>query len=213
MSKRKIFSLLFGGDVAIAAGTKVISKSKMEQLVSMQDVLKKVQEDANRFKLQMMKEIEIEREQARKKGFEEGLKSWAKHLAALEDATKKVQNDIQKLVVPVALKAARKIVGRETSLAPETTVEIVANTLRAVSQDRQITVYVHPTSLDLFEKNKATLKSVFDRLETLSIQPRDDIPPGGCIIETETGIINAEIEEQWVHLQKAMESALNTQKR
>lgn len=208
MSKRKVFSLLLGGDVALAAGTKVLSKKKMEQLVSVQDILKKVQEDAARFKIQMMKEIEVERDQARKKGFEEGLKSWAKHLAALEEATKKAQHDLQKMVVPVAIKAARKIVGRETTLAPETTVEIVANTLKAVSQDRQITVYIHPSNLDLFEKNKATLKSVFDRLETLSIQPRDDIPPGGCVIETETGIINAEIENQWVHLQQAMESAL-----
>ena len=49
------------------------------------------------------------------------------------------------------------------------------------------------------------IKKIFERLENLSIQERDDIEPGGCIIETEAGIINAQLENQWRSLEIAFD--------
>ena len=44
---------------------------------------------------------------------------------------------------------------------------------------------------------------MFEQINILSIQEKGDISPGGCIIETETGIINASIENQWNALELA----------
>jgi type III secretion protein L len=38
----------------------------------------------------------------------------------------------------------------------------------------------------------------------LSLRDRSDIQPGGCIIETEGGIINAQLENQWRVLENAL---------
>jgi type III secretion protein L len=44
---------------------------------------------------------------------------------------------------------------------------------------------------------------MFEQLQFLGVQERPDIAPGGCIIETENGIINASVDNQW----KALETA------
>jgi type III secretion protein L len=56
------------------------------------------------------------------------------------------------------------------------------------------------------EAAKSQIKKVFEHLESLSIQERSDIEPGGCMIETEAGIINAQLENQWRSLEIAFES-------
>lgn len=44
-----------------------------------------------------------------------------------------------------------------------------------------------------------------DQVESFTILDRADITPGGCIIETESGIINASFENQWRALEMAFE--------
>jgi type III secretion protein L len=55
------------------------------------------------------------------------------------------------------------------------------------------------------EANKPRIKEILEHIQTLSIKERHDITPGGCIIETETGIINASVENQWRALESAFE--------
>ena len=64
--------------------------------------------------------------------------------------------------------------------------------------------------MDILEKHKPRLRDMFEHLESLSIRPRDDIEPGGCVIETEIGIINVEMEHRWRVLEKAFEALLKT---
>ena len=89
---------------------------------------------------------------------------------------------------------------------PDRIVDIVMTSLKPVTQHRKITIYVNRADLEYVESAKPTLKKMFERLENLSIQERADIEPGGCIIETEAGIINAQLENQWRALETAFES-------
>ena len=50
--------------------------------------------------------------------------------------------------------------------------------------------------LDRVEEQRPKLKALFEHLESLAITARGDVQPGGCIIETELGIINAQLENQ-----------------
>jgi type III secretion protein L len=102
------------------------------------------------------------------------------------------------------MKAAKRIVGREIELSEDTIADIVANSLKSVSQHKKVTIYVNRKSKDILERHRQRLKDVFEQLEILSIQEREDVADGGCIIETEKGIINARIEALWEILEKAL---------
>lgn len=209
MSK-KFISLIHGNDIHIAPETKIVPADTFSSLLQATEMLEAVKEDAKQYKLSVAKECETVKEQAFKEGFEAGFQEWAKHIAYLEKEIEKAHQEVQKVVVPLALKAAKKIVGREIELNPETTVDIMTNSLKAVSQHKKIVIFVNRKDLEVLDKHKEQLKKLFEHLESLSIRERNDVQPGGCIIETESGIINAQLANKWQALEQAFAMASET---
>jgi type III secretion protein L len=78
--------------------------------------------------------------------------------------------------------------------------------LKAVAQHKQIVIYVNRQDLAALEAARPRLKDLFEQLEVLSLRERADIQTGGCVIETEGGIINAQIENRWRILENAFEA-------
>lgn len=211
MSK-KFFSLIYGDKNQISANSRIIPADAIAQLMDASEVLEKVKSDAERYKLDVAKECEKLKENAQAAGFAEGYQTWAEHVAKLEREIIRVRTDMEQLLIPVALKAAKKIVGREIELSDDTIVDIVSNSLKAVSQHKKITVYVNKKDLEPLEKSRSRLKEIFESLEILSLRERADIARGGCIIETEGGIINAQVENQWSALERAFASLMRQKK-
>jgi type III secretion protein L len=217
--KKTFFSLIEGGKVRIAPDTKVVRADDIATLLDAQQIVDKVQDEADAVRAQAQKEgealkqqvaAEAERikKQAYAEGFEQGQKVWVEHVERLDRETKQVHKELREMVVPVALQAAKKIVGREMQMHPETIVDIVANNLRAVASHRNIVIYVNKADYATFDANKPRLKQVFEHLESLVLQESKDVQPDGCIIETEGGIINAQLDNQWALLEKAFESVM-----
>ncbi|MEI8365225.1 MAG: HrpE/YscL family type III secretion apparatus protein [Parachlamydiaceae bacterium] len=211
MSKR-FFSFISENKGSISAGRHIIPSDSICQLIDAVEVLDKVKLDAEHYKLEVVKECELLKEKAQEAGFAEGYQKWADHVAKLEAEITKVRGDMEKQLVPVALKAAKKIVGREIELSEDTIVDIVANILKSVSQHKKITVYVSKKELEALERGRFRLKEIFESLEVLSLRDRPDILPGGCVIETEGGIINAQLENQWSALERAFTSFMKPKK-
>lgn len=211
MSK-KFFSMIYGDKNKITPHKHIIPAEDVCQILDAQEVLEKVQADAERYKLEITKECESLKEAAQTAGFAEGYQKWAEHVALLEEEIKKVRQDLEKLLIPVALKAAKKIVGREIELSENAIVDIVANILKSVSQHKKVTIYVNKKDLEALEQGRQRLKDVFESLEVLSLRERSDIARGGCVIETEGGIINAQLENQWGALERAFATLMKQQK-
>lgn len=211
MSK-KFFSFIHEGKLHIAPDTKVISGEAFSSLIDAQEVLKKVRDDAEQYKVEIASECEQIKENAQKEGFEHGFSQWADKVAELEDQIIRVRQDMENLIVPIALKASKKIVGRELDVSKTTVVDIIVNSLRAVAQHKKINIKVNRKDFEIVEKHRQQLKDVFENLESLSIRPQDDVDPGGCVIETEGGIINAQLENQWLILENAFQRLMKQQR-
>ncbi len=202
MSK-KLFSLIYGHKNKISANQRIIPAEAIGQLLDAQEVLTRIHHEAEQYKLDVVKECEHLKEKAQQEGFAAGYQQWAEHIAKIEEEIAKVRQELEKMLIPVALKAAKKIVGREIELSENTIVDIVSNSLKAVSQHKKITIYVNKKDLDPLEHSRTRLKQIFESLEVLSLRERSDIARGGCVIETEGGIINAQLENQWSALERA----------
>ncbi len=202
----KFFSLISKRQVHIAPGKKSIPADEFSTLQSAHEILQIVEEEAAAFREQTAIEAEKTKESAFQEGFQEGLKSLNEHLLALDKELKELREEIQKKILPLALKAARKIIGEELRLHPDRIVDIVLTSLKPVTQHRKIIIYVNKADLQILEEEKPKIKKLFEHLENLSIQERSDVEPGGCMIETEAGIINAQLENQWRALEAAFES-------
>jgi type III secretion protein L len=205
----KYFTLISGKEVRSAPDKKVIPSKEFSTLHDAAEILEAVQREALEYKKGIASETETIKELAFDEGFQEGLVSLNKHLLLLDQELKQIREDIQKRILPLAITAARKIMGEELKLNPDRIVDIVMNSLKPVTQHRKVLIYANRADLEELEKSKSKLKKMFEQLENLSIQERDDVEPGGCIIETEAGIINAQLENQWRSLEIAFESFMN----
>ena len=202
----KFFSLLSHEEVRIAPQQKRIPAEEFSTLHTAHEILEKVQREAELFKKEALLEAETLKEAAFQEGFQEGLVSLNKHLLALDQELKEIREEIQKKVLPLSLKAARKIIGEELKIHPDQIVDIVMTSLKPVTQHRKIVIYVNKADLVLLEEQRPKIKQIFEHLDSLSIQERADVESGGCIIETEAGIINAQLENQWRALESAFAS-------
>ena len=204
MSK-KFFSLINKTAIHVAPKRKILPKEQIQKLLNGDELLEEIKKDAEKYREEVTFEGEKLKEAAQKQGYEEGFKSWLEQIAKLEQEIINVRNEFQKALLPIALKAAKKIVGREIELAPEVIIDIVANSLKAVATHKKITIYVSKKDFEILEIAKPKLKSIFEVLESFTLRARADINPGGCIIETEWGIINAQLDNQWRTLERAFD--------
>lgn len=205
---KKFFSLIHGDRVHIAPKTKVIPADHFSSLLDAREIIEHVKKDAEKYKIEVAQEMEKIKEQAQKDGFEAGYQHWIEEIAKLEYEITQVRKDTEKMILPVALKAAKKIVGREIEISDTAIVDIVSNCLKSVSTHKKIIIYVNKKDVEKLEMNRPQLKQVFENLEVLYIRERPDIEQGGCVIETEGGIINAKLENQWHTIENAFDSMM-----
>ncbi|HLB52620.1 MAG TPA: HrpE/YscL family type III secretion apparatus protein [Chlamydiales bacterium] len=204
----KLFSLLSGKQVHLQPGKKRVPASEFSLLINAAELLDTARKEATDFRKEVAIEAEQIREQAFQEGFQEGLKTWNHQLLILEEGVKKLREEISEKILPLALGAAKKIFGEELKTHPDRIIDIIRNVVKPVVQHKKIHIYVNKSDLPILEEKKSELKALFEHLESLVIQERSDIEPGGCMIETEAGILNAQLENQW----RALEAAFKTYK-
>lgn len=204
MSK-KLFSFIKEGQVRLEPDTKIIPAEQLSTILDAVEVQDKIKEDALEYRKDVVKEIEELKAKAQIDGYHQGFEEWAEHIVKLEEEIHAVRKQYEKILVPVALKAVQKLLGRELEAKEDTIIDILSTTLKAVGTHKKITIWVSPREKGIIEKNKESLKKNFETLESFQIRERSDIEPGGSIIETEGGIINAQLSNQWQILQRAFE--------
>lgn len=199
----KYFSLLTDETVSAAAGEKIIPKKEFELLLSGKELL----EDMHEMKADYAQALEEERQEVLKigykEGFEKGLHQFNEHILAIDETLKSIRMEVQRNVLPLALKAAKKIVGTALEMKPELIVDIVSQALKPVREAHVVKIGVSKEDFHKIDKAKSKFKTMLDHVQSLTVEERPNLEKGECIIETETGIINAGIENQW----KALEAA------
>ncbi|MBI5272981.1 MAG: HrpE/YscL family type III secretion apparatus protein [Chlamydiia bacterium] len=205
----KLFALISEKAVHLSPGTKRIPADEFSTLQNAAEILALAHTEVDTLKQETRVEVEKDKERAYQEGHQEGLAAFDKHLFTLNESLAELRVEIQKKILPLALSAARKIVGEELRLHPDRIVDIVLNSLKPVTQHKKITIYVNKADLAALEEARPKIKEIFAHLQSLSLQEREDVEPGGCIIETEAGIINAQLENQWRALESAFASFMS----
>lgn len=204
----KLFSLIFQGEVHPAAEEKLIPAESYSQLLEAHEIIEKAQADAKALHEKTKKECAALKEKAKKQGLEEGMHQFNEQMLKMDQEIKQLRHHLQRMVLPIALKAAKKIVGKELALFPETIVDIVIQALAPATQSRRVTIFVNKQDKEILEEQKPKIMELLKQTETLAIQEKSGVAPGGCLIQTDSGMINATIDNQWSSLERAFEKYL-----
>ena len=202
----KYFSLFNGEEVHINPEEKVIPEDTFSTLISAVEIVDKAKIDAEKHIEKTKLECEKLKKEAYEAGYQDGLEKLNKAILEIDKEIKNLRDEFSKKVLPVALKAAKKILGDELKLHPDRVTDIVIQALKPVTQHHMIKIIVSKEDFENIEKEKDRIKQMLEQVKVFSIHEREDIEPGGCIIETEAGIINAQLDNQW----RALEAAFQT---
>ena len=166
-----------------------------------------------------LKVAEIERE-AYEKGFSEGqraggevgekmaealLKQYSTSLDALNKLRREIFTTSEREVIHLSLEIARKIIRREVAIDEELILTLVKVALSRVADQALITVRVSPRDYHFLDRHHAAGlmgADVGTLSESVKLVEDPLIARGGCIIETESGTIDARVEEQLREIEK-----------
>jgi flagellar assembly protein FliH len=146
--------------------------------------------------------LDAVREQAFEEGFAAGvaqaqtqldgpaaaLAAAAEQLQALRtDAAASVEAD----AVDLALRIAEQAVGAAIAADPELVVEAVRGALRRLVERDRVLILVNPDDLELVREHTARLVSELGGIEHCEVQAERRVRPGGAIVRTTEGEVDA----------------------
>ncbi len=201
----KFFSFL-KEEIHPEPGEKVIPAEKFSKIIEANEIVEKAKEDSEKYIDKVKKECASLKEEAKKEGFDEGLEVLNEHILKLDSSIKDLSKEYEAKILSIALKAAKKIVAEELKTHPDTIVNIIKGALKPVTQHLKVKIFVNKQDLDILEKEKPKIKEMLQQVQIFSLEERNDIEPGGCIIETEKGIINAQLDNQFRAIEAAFKA-------
>ncbi|MBM3324450.1 MAG: hypothetical protein FJY66_02150, partial [Calditrichaeota bacterium] len=99
-------------------------------------------------------------------------------------------------VLELGFMIAKKILGEEITTRPDAIVGVVRQALRKVLNTDSVTLRVHPEDGKVLEEARQRLFAEGTVPMPLELKPDSSVARGGCIIETESGFLDAGLESQ-----------------
>lgn len=158
------------------------------------------------------KKIEASYRRGFQEGREEGIKIGRSQVIPLLELIQKLIQELKEkreqiieeaelMVIRLALQITRKIIHQEVSTNPELILYVVRETLKKAVAESKMKVRVNPADLKVLEQNRDV---VFPNIEALTFIADDEISRGGCVVETNSGIIDARLEAQLAEIEEAL---------
>ena len=181
-----------------------ITKEMHGASVEAKDILAKAQEQAEGILENAQREKETVLAESAERGYAAGLDRWND---ALTDAWKQREEFSARHeaeLVKLAVAIARKVIGRSVEMDQGTVLQTARAALRSVRNGRRITIKVNPSDEALLRDQVSSLRMLVSEVGEFHIIASPSIEPGGCIVETDLGIIDAQISTQLASIENAL---------
>lgn len=136
------------------------------------------------------------REGAREQGYAEGLAKWNQILIVAQKARDEFLEKNEPCLVQLAIQVARKIIGEELRSAPDQVVLVAREALRSARRGRNLVLQVHPDDEDAVRRQISILHASLGGPREIEVVSSAAVARGGCMIESDIGIIDAQLETQ-----------------
>lgn len=186
--------------------------------------------DAEKFREEEMERTkhicEDIREEARRQAFDKGYAEGKDEAATrakmvldgleqiLKEALNKKDDIIRKSeqqVVQVALAIAKKLIRCEVSINPDIILNSVKEAISKIVDKDTLNIYMNLKDLGNFTQKKDEILKSLPVGSKVKIIEDNNIEPGGCVIATNMGNIDATISSQMLEIDKTIESEMRRQ--
>lgn len=186
-------------------------------------ILKKANSAAEEIIEKALQESFAIQEKAKKEGHDEGFKAgFSEGLSQFKQATKKSLSNIGKIVnetvnqknkiiaeaeediLKLTFAIVSKIIKAELSVSKEIVLNSARKALQKVISDSKIKLKVSPHDYETLREHIDDIASKTGVTSVIDIVPDSNITAGGCLLETDSGRIDAQIEVQLDEIEKSL---------
>ncbi len=125
-------------------------------------------------------------------------------LAQAEQARKQTLDAMQQEIIDLAVEIAEKILTTQLTVDAEIVLQIAHETIRLVRDREHITMYVNPAELQIYIDHQSELKEALSAQAELAIIADERIKPGGCLVDTDQGMVDATVDARWQEVLQAV---------
>lgn len=147
------------------------------------------------------------KEEGRQEGRQEASSRIEEAMETLNSAVKerkKIISDSENEILRLSLKVAEQIIRSEVSLHRDVCLNIVSEAIARISDREQVIVKVNREDAEYLKRYKDRLAGMLDGVKSFSIIEDANIEPGGCVIETNLGFIDARIATKIKSIEEAL---------
>lgn len=158
-----------------------------------------------------------ESENIKRSAFEEGYRMgmekaqadfehFRSELSNFMNAKKDVFEYIAPDILEISVNIAKKIIKREMETDPQIIIETIIDVLKTVSKNEpKITIRVRPQSVQFVKDVIPNLSYQYGIDAKISVVADPSVEEGGCVLETNNGIVDASVDTQLEIIKKALE--------
>jgi len=146
-------------------------------------------------------------EAAHREGYERGLQQWNAAITEADAARDRYLAESELELIRLAVRIAQKIIGAELRLNPETIVSLAREAMQSLGRERSVTLRVSPDDLELMRGRIDSLRETGGPQRLIEVVSDRSVGLGGCIVESEYGVIDARLETQIRCMEAILERA------
>lgn len=127
-------------------------------------------------------------------------------LKDIEKSKKKLILNAEEIILDLTLLMTRKVINAEVAMNPKIILSVIKKTISYIVDNQDLIVRVAPDDLETVIKKQDFWSSIAKRLDNVSIEKDQRIKPGGCIIESSSGIADSRIDVQINELEELIKT-------
>ncbi len=181
----------------------------------LKDALDKAKRQSIEIKVRAKKEgHDTGYEEGFKKGEEAAQKEFSPFLATIEDLIadltifrKNMYDKVEREMVEMVVSLAKKVIHFEFSTRDDAVQEMIRLAVQSVLDRESMVIKINPADKGYAESFRPELHHLFSEIKNITFEAHSGVERGGCIVETNFGVVDAQIEKLGEQMDRILDLA------
>lgn len=116
--------------------------------------------------------------------------------ASIEEAVERYWVEAETGLRDLSVEIAQRLLKSELSQRPEAILSVVSDALQRVPNAGNVRIRLSLSDYPIAQEHEAELRAAVDGITQLEILPNHAMLPGGCVVESGTGVVDATLDGQ-----------------
>ncbi len=194
-------------DLTITPESKIVPAEEYQAYVDAQGIIAAARQQAEQIIADAQQEFAAQKKQGYEDGLTEGRMEMAEKMVDSVASSVDYFSELEGQIVDLVVKALKKIIGEMGDR--ERIVSIVKHALAVARNQSKVTVRACPADVEAIQEQLDEIMRPYPAVSFIDVVSDSRLSPGGCILETDVGVVDASIDVQLQAIEKSLAKSLS----